>query len=117
MPLHLLAAEFRVHVRTFRAAAQDGRLAATFGPQWYFGKLTATATRKAVEDFMATWYRRTYGRGRRRPLSVCRVTVPPNCATALVGLRRHLGLSHQQLAAQIGAAGQSCGLPVGEPEA
>jgi transcriptional regulator with XRE-family HTH domain len=67
VPLQVLADELKVHVRTLRAAAHDGRLAATFGLRPFFGKLTATATREAGAEFMATWYRRTYGRGRRRP--------------------------------------------------
>ncbi len=87
VPLHVLADELHVHVRTLRAAAHDGRLAATFGPRSYFGKLTATATREAGVRFMATWYRRTYGRGRRRLVPVGRVAVPANYATTLVGLR------------------------------
>jgi len=66
MPLQVLADELNVHVRTLRAAAHDGRLAATFGPRPFFGKITATATREAGAQFMARWYRRTYGRGRRR---------------------------------------------------
>ncbi len=53
-----------MHVRTLRAAARDGRLAATFGARPYFGRLTATATRAAAARFMAMWYRRTYPRGR-----------------------------------------------------
>ena len=80
VPLQVLADELHVHVRTLRAAAHDGRLAATFGPRPFFGKLTATATREAGAQFMATWYRRTYGRGRRRLVAVCRVTVPANYA-------------------------------------
>jgi transcriptional regulator with XRE-family HTH domain len=63
VPLQVLADELRVHARTLRAAAHDGRLAATFGPRPFFGKLTATATREAGAQFMARWYRRTYGRG------------------------------------------------------
>src|SRR5262245_26672155 len=39
MPLHVLADEFDVHVRTLRAAARDGRLAATFDVRPFFGKL------------------------------------------------------------------------------
>ena len=68
------------------------------------GKLTATATREAGARFIATWYRRTYGRGRRRLVAVCHVTVPANYAATLVGLWRRLGLSQQQLAARVGAA-------------
>jgi DNA-binding transcriptional regulator YiaG len=107
VPLQVLADELHVHVRTLRAAAHDGRLAATFGPRSYFGKLTATATRAAASRFMATWYRRTYGRGQRRPIAVCRVSVPANYAAMLVGLRHRLGLSQQQLAAKVGAASKA----------
>jgi ribosome-binding protein aMBF1 (putative translation factor) len=56
---------------------------------------------------MAMWYRRTYGRGRRHPVLVCRVTVPANYAATLVGLRQRLGLSQQELAAKIGAASKA----------
>jgi DNA-binding transcriptional regulator YiaG len=107
VPLQALADELHVHVRTLRAAARDGRLAATFGARPFFGKLTATATREAAARFMATWYRRTYGRGRRRLVAVCRVTVPTNCGATLVGLRRRLGLSQNHLAAKVGAAGKA----------
>jgi DNA-binding transcriptional regulator YiaG len=107
LPLQVLADELQVHVRTLRAAARDGRLAATFSPRPYFGKLTATATREDGARFMATWYRRTYGRGRRRLVPPCRVIVPDNFANTLVGLRRRLGLSQQQLAARIGAASKA----------
>lgn len=107
LPLQILADELHVHVRTLRAAAHDGRLAATFGPRPYFGKLTATATREAAASFMATWYRRTYGRGQRRLQAVCRVAVPANYPTQLIGLRRRLGLSQQRLAAKVGAASKA----------
>jgi DNA-binding XRE family transcriptional regulator len=96
-----------VHVRTLRAAAHDGRLAATFGPRPFFGKLTATATREAGARFMSTWYRRTYGRGRRRLVAVCRMSVPANYAAQLIGLRHRLGVSQEQLAAKVGAASKA----------
>ena len=105
--LQTLADELHVHVRTLRAAARDGRLAATFSPRPYFGKLTATATREAAALFMATWYRRTYGRGQRRLVAVCRVTVPANYAATLVGLRLRLGLSQEQFAGKVGAASKA----------
>jgi DNA-binding transcriptional regulator YiaG len=105
--LQVLADELHVHVRTLRAAAHDGRLAAAFGVRPFFGKLTATATREAGAQFMATWYRRTYGRGRRRSIEVCRVSVPANYAATLVGLRHRLDLSQQQLADKVGAAGKA----------
>jgi DNA-binding transcriptional regulator YiaG len=107
LPLQVLANHFHVHVRTLRAAAHDGRLAATFGARPYFGRLTATATREAVTAFMATWYRRTYGRGRRCLVPVCRIRVPENYAATVIGLRRRLGLSQQQLATKVGAAGKA----------
>ena len=107
LPLQVLADDLHVHVRTLRAAAYDGRLTVTFGPRPFFGKLTATAKREAASRFMATWYRRTYGRGRRRLVRVCRVTVPSDYAATLVGLRRRLGLSQQQLAAKVGAASKA----------
>ncbi len=107
VPLQILADEFHVHVRTLRAAAHDGRLAATFGPRPYFGKLTATATREAGARFMTTWYRRTYGRGLRPLVAVCRVSVPANYTAQLIGLRYRLGLSQQQLAAKVGAASKA----------
>lgn len=107
LPLQILADELDVNVRTLRAAERDGRLAATFGSRSYFGKLTATATREAGARFTAMWYRRTYGRGRRRLVAVCRVTVPANCAARLVGLRHRLGLSQEQLAASVGAASKA----------
>jgi DNA-binding transcriptional regulator YiaG len=107
VPLQILADELHVHVRTLRAAAHDGRLAATFGPRPFFGKLTATATREAAAQFMAKRYRRIYGRGRRRPVAVCRVTVPANYSATVVGLRYGLGLSQQQLADKVGAANKA----------
>ena len=107
VPLRVLADELHVHVRTLRAAAHDGRLAATFGPRPFFGKLTATASREAAARFMAEWYRRTYGRGRRRPVAVCRVSVPVNFAAQLIGLRRRLGISQAQLAAKVDAASRA----------
>ena len=107
VPLQILADELHVHVRTLRAAAHDGRLAATFSPRPFFGKLTATATREAAAQFMAKWYRRTYGRGRRRLVPVCRVIVPEHYPAAVVSLRYRLGLSQQQLAERIGAANKA----------
>jgi DNA-binding transcriptional regulator YiaG len=105
--LRVLGGEFHVNVRTLRAAAQDGRLAATFGTRSYFGKIAAMATRAATTQFIAVWYRQTYGRGRRPRVPVCRVVVPVNYAAILVGLRGRLGLSQRELAVLIGAAGKA----------
>ena len=111
----VLADELHVHVRTLRAAAHDGRLAATFGPD-LFGKLTATATRESASTFMATWYHRTYGRGVRRPVAVCRVTVPASYAASLWAC----GAARLQSAGarRQGRRGQQGGrLPVGKRQA
>jgi DNA-binding transcriptional regulator YiaG len=107
LPLWVLAEEFHVNVRTLRAAARDGRLSATFTPRPVFGRLTATATREAAAKFMATWYRRTYGRGQRKLVPVCRASVPTNYSSVLVGLRLRLGLSQQQFARKVGAASKA----------
>jgi hypothetical protein len=48
VPLQSLAAEYRVHVRTLRKAAQDGRLETTFSTRIAFGKLVAFASREAA---------------------------------------------------------------------
>jgi transcriptional regulator with XRE-family HTH domain len=42
LPLQRLADEYRIHVRTLRKAAQDGRLQATFSTRMAFGKLVAS---------------------------------------------------------------------------
>jgi transcriptional regulator with XRE-family HTH domain len=55
LPLWILATEFRVNVKTRRAAARDGSLAVMFRPRPFFGRLVATATRDAVATFMARW--------------------------------------------------------------
>src|SRR6266436_4068423 len=91
LPLKVLANELHVHVRTLRAAARDGRLVVAISSRPHFSKPTTTATREAGAQFMATWYRRTYGRGRRRLVAVCRVTVPANYAATIVALRYRLG--------------------------
>jgi ribosome-binding protein aMBF1 (putative translation factor) len=93
----------RCHRINIRLSADVSR----FTARPFFGKLTATATREAGAQFMAKWYRRTYGRGRRRPVAVCRVTVPASYAATVVGLRHRLGLSQQQLADKVGAAGKA----------
>jgi transcriptional regulator with XRE-family HTH domain len=105
--LQVLANE--LHVRTLRAAAHDGRLAVTFSPRSYYGKVTATATRDAGARFMATWYRRTYGRGRGRLVPVCRLVVPANFADTLVGLRRRLGLSQPPHLGQLTGCSRAAG--------
>ena len=40
-------------------------------------------------------------------MPVCRVRVPENYAATVIGLRRRLGLSQEQLAAKVGAASKA----------
>ena len=107
VPLQVLADELHVHVRTLRAAARDGRLAATFGPD----RSSESSPRLPRErPPPRSWRRgisRTHGRGRRRPVAVCRVDVPAGYAAILVRLRHWLGLSQQELADKVGAASKA----------
>jgi len=50
VPLQILADEFYVHVRTLRAAAHDGRLAATFSPRPYFGSSLRRPRERLARD-------------------------------------------------------------------
>ena len=59
LSMQSLADEYRMHVRTLRKAAQDGRLQATFSTRMAFGKLVAFASRDAVETFKRRYYRQT----------------------------------------------------------
>jgi len=52
VPLHVLSADFGVHVRTLRAAAADGRLAARYETRSFFGHPVAIATRADVRRFI-----------------------------------------------------------------
>jgi DNA-binding transcriptional regulator YiaG len=104
LPLARLAQEFRVHVRTLQAAVRTGRLAAQFSVKSIFGRPRRLATRAAVEQFMATHYRRFSGQ------SVCPAplpTVPHDYDEQLRALRRRLRLTQNGLARRIGAAGKA----------
>ena len=103
VPLQVLADELHVHVRILRAAAHDGRLAATFGPPvfWEAHRNRHSRGWRTVHGEVVS---ATYRRGRRRLVAVCRVTVPANYAATLVRLRHRLGLSQQQLAVKVSTA-------------
>lgn len=104
VPLAQLAQEFHVHVRTLQAAVRTGRLAAHFSVQSIFGRPRRLATRAAVEQFMATHYRRFSGQ------AICPAplpTVPQDFDRQLRALRRRLRLTQTGLARRIGAAGKA----------
>lgn len=101
LPLGPLATEFGIHVRTLRAAARDGRLAATFEARSYFGHAVAWATRRAVRTFVVA------SLGKSAKALGCRpalITAPPDYASRVIGIRRRLGISQAALARRVGAA-------------
>jgi len=104
-PLHQLASEYQVHVRTLRKAARDGRLAATFSSRMTFGNLVAFATRQAVEEFKRRYYRQTTTWN--RPNISVVSPVPEDYAQRLIHLRARLRLSQQELAVRLGVAGRA----------
>jgi DNA-binding transcriptional regulator YiaG len=105
VPMQVLAAEYGVHVRTLRKAAQDGRLEATFSTRMAFGKLVAFASRDAVEIFKRRYYRQTTQWNRPPRLAVC--VVPDDYDRVLVDLRARLRLTQTALAERVGAANKA----------
>jgi DNA-binding transcriptional regulator YiaG len=105
LPMQLLADEYRIHVRTLRKAAQDGRLQATFTTRMAFGKLVAFASREAVETFKRRYYRQTTQWNRPPKPTVC--TIPEDYDRVLVTLRAGLRLTQSALANRIGAASKA----------
>jgi ribosome-binding protein aMBF1 (putative translation factor) len=103
--MQLLADEYRIHVRTLRKAAQDGRLQATFSTRMAFGKLVAFASREAVETFKRRYYRQTTQWNRPPKPTVC--AIPEDYDRMLVTLRAGLRLTQSALANRIGAASKA----------
>ena len=104
VPLAQLAAERQVHVRTLQAAARTGRLAVTFSTRSVFGHPRRTATRAAVDAFLATHYRRFAGQA---PGTAPLPEIPDDYDERLRALRRQLGLTQGALAERIEAAGKA----------
>jgi DNA-binding transcriptional regulator YiaG len=103
--LRVLAAEYHVHVRMLRKAAQDGRLQATFSTRMAFGKRVAFASREAVERFRRQYYRQTT-QWNRPPRPVVYI-VPPDYDRVVHALRTKLQLTQAAQAARIGAANKA----------
>jgi DNA-binding transcriptional regulator YiaG len=103
--LPVLAAEYHVHVRTLRKAAQDGRLQATFSTRMAFGKRVAFASHEAVERFKRQYYRQTTRWNRPPRPAVC--IVPADYDRVVRALRRKLQLTQAALAAHVGAANKA----------
>jgi ribosome-binding protein aMBF1 (putative translation factor) len=101
----VLAAEYHVHVRTLRKAAQDGRLQVTFSSRMAFGKCVAFASREAVEHFKRQYYRQTTQWNRPPRPMVC--IVPADYDAVVRALRTRLQLTQAALAARIGAANKA----------
>ena len=105
LPLLLLAAEYRMHVRTLRKAAQDGRLQATFSTRMAFGKRVAFASREAVETFKRRYYRQTTHWNRPPTPATC--IVPTDYDRVVRALRTSLQLTQTAFAARVGAANKA----------
>ena len=103
LPLSVLALLIGVHVKTLRAAARDGRLAATYDTRTTFRHLRARATPAAATLFRRSYYGRPVKPvDRRTPLTWA--NVPEDYDVQIRALRRARGLSQAQLATLVGAA-------------
>ena len=104
LPLHRLAKEPGVHIRTLQAAARTGRLEAHFSVRSAFGRPIRFASRAAGEQFIAHHYRCFSGQEQcPAPLP----TVPDDYDEHLRALRRRLRLTQDALARRIGVAGKA----------
>jgi transcriptional regulator with XRE-family HTH domain len=81
LTLDQLATETGVHQRTLRAAARTGRLTVQFSPRSAFGRPIRRATRRALIDFMARYYKKSYSRFALKPQSPV-ILVPTDYAPA-----------------------------------
>ena len=103
LPLPILALLIGVHVKTLRAAAQDGRLPVTYDTRTTFRRLWARATPAAARAFRRSYYGRTVRPDdRRAPLTW--TSVPADYDVQIRAVRRACGLSEAQLATLVGAA-------------
>ena len=104
MPLHQLAKELHVHLRTLHAAARTGRLDAHFSVRSAFGRLIRYASRAAGDQFIARHYRCFSGQELcPAPLPI----VPDDYDQYVRALRRRMRLTQDALARRIGAAGKA----------
>ncbi len=107
LPLPTLAGLLKVHVRTLRQAARDGRLAVTFDQRTYFGRPIPLATRAAGRAFLHVYYRKTTRWSARPPRPRSLASAPLNYHAQLIRIRLRLGLTQSQLAKEIGAASKA----------
>ena len=99
----MLALLIGVHVKTLRAAAQDGRLPVIYDNKTTFRRLRARATLAAATQFRRVYYgRQVRLADRREPLTWA--SVPEDYAVQIRAFRRARGLSQGQLATLVGAA-------------
>ena len=106
LPLQQLADECRMHVRTLRRAAQDGRLVSTCSTRTIFGRSIAFASREAVRQFRRTFYGRTTARWTPCPLAPT-PEVPDDYDRVLIQLRAQRRLSQRALAERICGANKA----------
>ena len=96
-------ATHRVHFKTLRASARDGRLPVTYDTRTTFRRLRARATPADARAFRRSYFGRTVRPAdRRAPLTWA--SVPDDYDVQIRMLRRARGLSQTQLATLVGAA-------------
>ena len=105
--LQELATELGVHVRTLRDAARSGRLEVMYENRIVFRNPVPRATLAAGRAFLERYYRQSYSRFASKPRPPERTRVPSDWARQLLRIRRELGLTQEQLAEQVGAAGKA----------
>lgn len=103
LPLDTLARLIHVHVRTLHAAAKDGRLRVTDETRTTFRRLRARATLADAETFLLAYLEKAVW-PKDRPAPLIWNQVPPDYDDQIRRLRRSLGLTQTQFAAQVGAA-------------
>ena len=104
LPLPVLAAMLRVHVRTLHLAARLGRLTVVYDTRTTFRRLRPRATRAAALTFRQLHYRKHGRRGPIAPPPLTWAIVPADYDRQILAGRQRLGLSQAKLATAIGAA-------------
>ena len=103
LPLPVLAAMLRVHVRTLHLAARLGRLTVVYDTRTTFRRLRPRATRAAALIFRQLHYRK-HGRRGQVALPLSWAMIPTDYDRQIRAARERLGLSQAQFATAIGAA-------------
>ncbi|PYR52313.1 MAG: hypothetical protein DMF89_03120 [Acidobacteria bacterium] len=101
LPLPVLAAMLRVHVRTLHLAARLGRLTVVYDTRTTFRRLRPRATRAAALIFRQLHYRK-HGRRGQVALPLSWAMIPTDYDRQIRAARERLGLSQAQFATASG---------------